>query len=673
LALVICGMFAACGGGSSVHEAGQDMQPVVGMLDPPMAGATLVELDQDGALLQSAVPSDASGSFTLPAQLSGSRIEALSGGSVWRLPVMRSARVRQVDAPIEVTPLTTLFDQLVGAGQSPEVARDTVSSLVEGACGSEAASSAVQALYADTPLSSPSRTWLLQALGAYLDAFGNIGVSIRTPGIRWAEQVVGKQVLLAQMCAVANQIHTDAWLASAKQTIAQRLGITSDDDRLDALATLQTAATRHVLAYMGLAIVDLQYPALANVGQQNWRGREGLLAIQWIEAQFLESMVSTRNAVAPPALAQTHVDVEVDRAGQVVRSVSARTSGPRAVVPKALRFSSEGSQDRSVRLFLGDTELADFDGILARVLATPAAASDEPLWKRAWRFVTTHRRHRAPISGGRFLHQPDLYLRSLGAGYCDDVASVLHWIWRGLGQDARVVGLGGHVVSEVNTGARWELYDADLGLYYFDRSGAVASVNDIANDPDLLLNPPQPLPRLNATSDYELELVGGIYASKEDNAVESWYSVPAADPLKPVFTIPRGGYLEIEDTATRVVPTINAGFSVDLVPIRLWYPPGYSGTVDLPLILVDLAGDGRAHLLGDSFELTPAGMASTVLAYYQSSPDTGIARVEIEQVGPGGLTITMVANPMLLRGDSPLSAKVIGPELSGISVTEGLQ
>jgi len=109
------------------------------------------------------------------------------------------------------------------------------------------------------------------------------------------------------------------------------------------------------------------------------------------------------------------------------------------------------------------------------------------------------------------------------------------------------------------------------------------------------------------------------------------------------------------------------------VPVRLWYPPGYSGTVELPLILVDMAGDGRARLLGDSLELTPAGLASTVLAYYQSSPDAGIARVELEQVGPGGLTLTIVVNPMLMRGDAPFSAKVIGPELSGISVTEKRQ
>jgi hypothetical protein len=159
-----------------------------------------------------------------------------------------------------------------------------------------------------------------------------------------------------------------------------------------------------------------------------------------------------------------------------------------------------------------------------------------------------------------------------------------------------------------------------------------------------------------------------MYASTGDNAVESWLVAPNEAPLGNVFGVPRGGFLELVGRATQTMPTIQANTVSTFAPVRVWFPPGYTGTYELPMVLADVAGDGHVYLVGHEFELAGTGIAAFVSSYCQRGTSTGITFVRIDRVGPAGLTVTMLANPVYYGSLSSMSAGVYGPDLGGLTV-----
>lgn len=655
-------LVAGCGGGSSSVEVAALPTSTVGTAFRATMGAVVIEYDADGAELQRSQPTDDGGRFEFSKAVVGERVQVLRRATDLRSPTLRSARVRTPSEVIEVTPLTTLFDQLVSGGLSQTAARGAATSLIGGACGATAGSVAGKGLFADTVLTDRTREWLLRALDAYLFAFRNVGLSSRTPGIDWLAKLKQRSALLGQMCGTAEQIFSDAWLASTQQTIATHLAV-SDTATLAKVSLLRQHAADEVLALMGTRLTAVEYPEVPAAdlpSRQQWIGNELNLAAQLVEAELASQLVAVPVGGASEAM------YSLDRSGRIVRALFGQAL-PSNAAPAVLRFENSGTEDRQARLIVNDRFLTDYDGLLDQVLAMPVLYVGEPLWQRAWRFVVDRRQHAAPISEGLFLHQPDLFLRSMGFGYCDDTSSTLHWIWRGLGFEARVVGLWGHVVAEVRVGDRWELYDPDYAVYYFNRTGVIASVNDIANDGTLLWQPFQPILSLGDAA-YDPWLAT-FYTSQENNSVQDWYSTPTAEPMDNVFTIPRGGYLELTGAATETMQSVTVGYDIKVAPARLWFPPGYTGTVELPMILSNITGDGSVSIRGQAVEVTEAGVAQVIHDHYAALPDVGLTRVQIDRVGPAGLMLTMAVNPLFYRAGEAMAVGAYGTDLSDVTVT----
>ena len=208
----------------------------------------------------------------------------------------------------------------------------------------------------------------------------------------------------------------------------------------------------------------------------------------------------------------------------------------------------------------------------------------EAISRKVWRFVRDNRYHADPLTVASWNHSPGLFFSSIGFGYCDDSASVFRHLMTALGYESRVWGLGGHIVAEVLRDNRWEMWDTDLQVYYFNRSGLVAGVEELAAEPDLILQPVTRLPGALAIA-YD-PIVAGIYSTPFDNAVMPWYdSVPVLGDSSMAFEIPPGGTFEFPDIydgplsstyATRVPSYANA---------RLIVPEGFSGTVSMPLVI----------------------------------------------------------------------------------------
>lgn len=141
-----------------------------------------------------------------------------------------------------------------------------------------------------------------------------------------------------------------------------------------------------------------------------------------------------------------------------------------------------------------------------------------------WRFLVLNRDHAQPAHEGAELHDPVKLLNVYGYGLCDDAANAFAHLARAAGLQARVWGLGGHVVAEAFYDGSWHLFDPDHEVHYRDADGRVLGVEQLAARPELLAAavrvPGRPVYSLDMTR------VAAVYASTDDNALAD-YPTPA--------------------------------------------------------------------------------------------------------------------------------------------------
>jgi concanavalin A-like lectin/glucanase superfamily protein/chitobiase/beta-hexosaminidase-like protein/putative Ig domain-containing protein len=208
----------------------------------------------------------------------------------------------------------------------------------------------------------------------------------------------------------------------------------------------------------------------------------------------------------------------------------------------------------------------------------------EPIQRKVWRFIRDNRYHADPLTGANWNHSPGLFFNSIGFGYCDDSASLFRHLMTALGYSSRVWALNGHVVAEVLVNSRWEMWDPDLQVHYFNRDGLVAGVDELAASPDLILNPAVRLPGAVGVA-YE-PFVAGIYSTRTDNGVVTWYdSVPVVGDSSMVFEIPPGGTFEFPDVYDAPLSSVYGTRVLSYTNARLIVPSGFSGTVRMPLVI----------------------------------------------------------------------------------------
>jgi hypothetical protein len=681
LSLVACGsdhpasdeVVAAADGAASAALTGPGtgstatVLAVNGRITPAVAGVIVVEYDALGQEVQRSTRTDVTGAFGFANPLSGNSLRTLARDDGLRVPLTRSALVRSGAKQVELTPLTTLYEQFASPQRSARQLREQLVAAIRGACGTDAADEASKALTAERQLEGDSREWLLRALAAHVRALNNVGYGTGLGAASWAEVWFQQQPLLAQMCDVASTVYSDAWLSKAQADVQAQLQALASVDT-GPLADLRGYALDQALAGGSTAAAVQAYPQLGLVLQdrlQAWQGAAPALALNLAETAFLASVPADKRATAfvpPPA----QVSYVLEAGGSVAQALSGRAV-PLSSSQPTVRVSNAGATDRAVKLSINGMPLFDRDSLIDQILALPVLQRDEPLHRRAWRFVAQWRRHQWPLTAGRFQHQADLYLRSVGLGLCDDHSSALREIWAAMGFEARIWGLNGHVVPEVKVDGRWELYDPDYAVYYFNRQGQVSGVEELAQDPTLMTNPTDPV--LPTWDDAYSPFLASLYSSAEDNNIEDWYLAPAAAPLANTFAVPAGGYLEVVGSNAYTMPSsMSPETKLDFAQVRVWFPPGWSGSFDLPLVLADITGSGAVRLLDRGIQVTAAGIRQTLLDYYATDPDAGVTRLTIGRVGSEGLTATLLVNAQYLKSGGPLAVTASGSDLSGIAI-----
>ena len=157
-------------------------------------------------------------------------------------------------------------------------------------------------------------------------------------------------------------------------------------------------------------------------------------------------------------------------------------------------------QEKSVSfkmIFNGNRIYGTLNDIIKDIKKMPDEYSGEPIVRKVWRYTIDNSRHDKPLTDSAFYHIPQIFFNSTGFGFCDDRSMVNNFIWRKLGYESQVWGLGNHVVSEVKVDGKWEMYDSMQEVYYMNNDGKVASVEEIIKDPDIILKPNDPIIEFN--------------------------------------------------------------------------------------------------------------------------------------------------------------------------------
>lgn len=273
---------------------------------------------------------------------------------------------------------------------------------------------------------------------------------------------------------------------------------------------------------------------------------------------------------------------------------------------EAITISNRGATETVFRLEHNNfPSFATLEEVAAFVSSMPAMYADETFASKLWRFVRDSVIHEYPLSQEQWIYDPLVTLNSLGWGLCSNVASLYARIARAAGHESRVWGLGGHVVPEIRVGDDWQMYDPDLGVFYYDRQGRIASVETLGNDPSIVSAPEAPIHSLASYPEPYNDFVRDIYATRDDNAVETWYDGPDV-PLQGTVVLPAGAALTYPGHWSGQPTGYDAGQSFPITHFRhavIDLPAAFRGQFGMPWMLRAIEGQGRIRIEGREFAI----------------------------------------------------------------------
>jgi hypothetical protein len=315
--------------------------------------------------------------------------------------------------------------------------------------------------------------------------------------------------------------------------------------------------------------------------------------------------------------------------------VSKNSSMPTDMVYRSFYFKTDYYMSNYITVYNSRVDAVSFqinlnnslflskDEIAAAVTSLKDDYANEPIQRKAWRFARDNRYHWTPISFQQWKHDPLLFLNSIGFGFCGEAAALYFNIMTLLGYTARVWGIEGHIIPEVFINNRWELYDPDLEVYYYNRSDEIAGVEELANDPTLITDPINPV---NANSWPYSSAVADLYATTSNNFLAPWYEAnPVADYLLQ-FHIPPNGTFEFPGVFAAPLQTIYSDTTPKYTNARLVVPKGSSFDVEIPLVVhtITLATTSPASQLVVATDvLSPQSVGKKITFTATASGGTG--------------------------------------------------
>lgn len=317
----------------------------------------------------------------------------------------------------------------------------------------------------------------------------------------------------------------------------------------------------------------------------------------------------TPNAPGETSVTVTASDAQTQSAPQsfTVRFGGGRNSAVHTASGNAdksvLRVANLGDAPAYFALNLNDDLFfTSMDQVLESVRAAPPETADEPMHRKIWRYLYANHYHHWSLSSRVWQHDPVLFLNSIGTGMCDDLSSALYYLATHAGYNARVWSVIGHVVTELEVDGRWEVWDANMGVYYKNYDYTVAGLVDLEDNAALVSEPFAPVRPLDDDNDAYHPLVAEAYGSAEDNYVNAIYALPLNEYNR-YFSLPPGAALEFPGIWDEAPEAIDARLLPVYANLKVVLPAGWTGRFSAPLVLASVKGEGAYELNGRPFEM----------------------------------------------------------------------
>lgn len=357
------------------------------------------------------------------------------------------------------------------------------------------------------------------------------------------------------------------------------------------------------------------------------------LLVSATDAAVVDATIDEHGLLSLRALAPGTATVEIIAADSQYSHVTSFEFSATEVTKE--RAVSTATHSGAITIANQSTEQIDFvlehnafpvfenlDDVVAHVEALAAEFPGELFEHKLWRFLRDNTRHYYPPMPLQFAHAPWATLSSLGFGFCADVATSYVAIARTAGYEARVWSIGGHVVPEIYAGGRWQMYDPDLGVYYLDRDGQAAGVEQLSADPSLVTNPTAPILGPDAWDFPYSPIIAGYFSTASDNRLADSVLLPEITDMQGRFFLPAGSTMTYPGRWTepliaydvfateilresmlpdwRELAQQHDGAVPRVIPFhkqaKLDLPDGWTGELPLPLWLWDVQGSGTVAI-----------------------------------------------------------------------------
>ncbi|MCB0539800.1 MAG: hypothetical protein KDE33_19955 [Bacteroidetes bacterium] len=208
--------------------------------------------------------------------------------------------------------------------------------------------------------------------------------------------------------------------------------------------------------------------------------------------------------------------------------------------------------------------------------------------KAAWHYVIQNTFPSKPFTLKPWCHNPNIFINSIASGYCDDLSSHLVLLWDKLGYKARVMGLEGHVIPEVYHNGKWELYDPDLRVYFYNANDEVAGLQEIENDTTCFKRISKEYENIFSFNTQLSNKFKSIYSSAYNNKENTDWQLNYKNDIDSFYTLPSHSSLSIYFDST---------LNTNLACVSL--SKKSRGILNIPLLPMVVAGSFNA-ILNDS-------------------------------------------------------------------------
>lgn len=295
----------------------------------------------------------------------------------------------------------------------------------------------------------------------------------------------------------------------------------------------------------------------------------------------------------------------------------------------SISIKNKSNKKISLHININDQFANSIDDLVLKVKNQEDEFENESNIRKAWRFVATKIDFYEPISYNQCYDIPLLIYNSLGYGICDDFSILLNSILIKMEYHSRIVMVNNHIVVEVMNEGSWEMYDAFFYVYFLNKEGKVASIDELSKDSTLILDPIEKIKYSNLTSAEKKIRYHRNYS--EENMLRFYKSEPKTytsyNFQNDMFNIDLPSFAQIDfpvESPNPIFKTSSNGKIQNETYVKYTLSKDWKGKFEIPFLISHIEGKGIVRINNKNIKL---GDYIIQMSYKDSLPLSKIVEI----------------------------------------------